>query len=56
MTRYKILVTPKAAFTQYFVCAYNGKDKTFVTREEAELLASGLNIRFPDRKHVVVEA
>lgn len=56
MTRYKILVTPKAAFTQYFVCAYNGKAKTFATREEAELLAAGYNIWFPDRKHAVVEA
>lgn len=49
---FKILVTT----TQLYVRAYNGKIKTFATREEAELHASGLNLWFPGRGYVVVEA
>ena len=56
MPRYKILVTVKAAFSQYFVTAYNGKDMVFATREEAELKAAGYNIWYPARRYTVVEA
>jgi hypothetical protein len=52
---YKVLITPKAAFTQYFASAYNGKDYSFATYDEAELFASGWRMRFTDRSYVVVK-
>lgn len=60
---YKVLCTVQGGATGYHLKGYNGREQVFVTREEAKLVADGLQFQrnsYPNHKatftYVVVEA